>query len=254
MEVDAETSMAGVQTDTIHREEIILEHLTHVQYIARRIHGRLPPCVLLEDLVHAGVLGLLDAMQKYDRQKNVTLKAYAEFRIRGAILDSLRDGDWGPRALRRQARRLEEAISRSQARLGREPTEQEIALVLKMSLQDVHRLRRDLDALQIEDFQELRASQSSAEHGYAEDPFSKTSRSEMTDLLEKAIAELSERERQVLTLYHFRELPMKEVGAALGIGESRVSQIHSAALIRLRAHFMELITPRCGSCGPTLLA
>jgi RNA polymerase sigma factor for flagellar operon FliA len=125
---EQKTSPAMLELDDAQREKLLLEHLPQVHYIARRIHGRLPPQVLLEDLVHAGILGLMDAVRKYDPSKNVQLKHYAEFRIRGAILDSLRQVDWGPRTLRRQARRLEKAILDCKARLGRDPSEPEMAV------------------------------------------------------------------------------------------------------------------------------
>src|SRR5271168_974981 len=125
------SSATAIKLDDAQREHLLLDHLPQVQYIARRIHDRLPPQVLLEDLVHAGILGLMDAVRKYDPAKNVQLKHYAEFRIRGAILDSLRLVDWSPRALRRQARRLEQATLDCKARLGGDPGEAEIAAELK---------------------------------------------------------------------------------------------------------------------------
>lgn len=247
METLVDVGLAQFDTDAARREELVLEQLSHVHFIARRIHCRLPPQVPLEDLVHAGVIGLLDAVEKYDPAKNVRLKAYAEFRIRGAILDSLREGDWSPRALRREARRLEKAISACECRLGRTPTEQEIAAELEVSLSELQRLMRDIDGLEVEDLQNALAAGElpwNHEAGWGqEDPFSATVRSEMTRLLMDAIAELSERERQVLTLYHFKELPMKDVGSALGIGESRVSQIHSTALLRLREQLTDAMSP-----------
>lgn len=227
-------------------EKLLLDHLPHVHYVARRIHTRLPPQVLLEDLVHAGILGLMDAVRKYDPSKNVQLKHYAEFRIRGAILDSLRLVDWSPRALRRQARRLEQAISHCKARLGRDPSEAEIAAELEVSLDSLQHLRGDLRGLDIESLQssvedsggESPDSQARSED---EDPYQQALRSEMTSLLELAITELPAREREVLALYHFQELTMKEVGEVLRIGESRVSQIHSAALSRLRTRLLEIV-------------
>jgi len=150
--------------DEVQCEKLLLDHLPHVQYVARRIHTRLPPQVLLEDLVHAGILGLMDAVRKYDPSKNVQLKHYAEFRIRGAILDSLRLVDWSPRALRRQARRLEQAISCCKARLGRDPSEVEIAAELEVSLDSLQHLRGDLRGLDIESLQ------SSAEDNGGEPP------------------------------------------------------------------------------------
>jgi RNA polymerase sigma factor for flagellar operon FliA len=232
--------------DEVQCEKLLLDHLPHVQYVARRIHTRLPPQVLLEDLVHAGILGLMDAVRKYDPSKNVQLKHYAEFRIRGAILDSLRLVDWSPRALRRQARRLEQAISRCKARLGRDPSEVEIAAELEVSLDSLQHLRGDLRGLDIESLQSS-AEDSGGEpldslaRSEDEDPYQQALRSEMTSLLELAITELPAREREVLALYHFQELTMKEVGEVLRIGESRVSQIHSAALSRLRAKLLEIV-------------
>ncbi len=239
--------------DEAQREKVLLDHLPQVQYIARRIHDRLPPQVLLEDLVHAGILGLIDAVRKYDPGKNVQLKHYAEFRIRGAILDSLRQVDWSPRTLRRQARRLEQAICDCRARLGRDPSEPEIAAQLNISLDGLQQLLGDLRGLDIGSLQ-TEASESADEVSQPRaadeenDPYQQTLRSELNGLLERAMGELPDRERQVLALYHYEELTMKEVGALLKIGESRVSQIHSAALLRLRGRMCELTgwAPRYG--------
>jgi RNA polymerase sigma factor for flagellar operon FliA len=232
--------------DEVRRDQLLLEHLPQVQFIARRIHDRLPSQVLLEDLVHAGIIGLMDAVRKYDPTKNVQLKHYAEFRIRGAILDSLRQVDWSPRTLRRQGRRLEQAISDCKGKLSRDPTEPEIAAELGMSLENLQHLMGELRGLDIGSLQGNANEHGGGEEAIQqrpcsqeEDPFHQTLRSEITGLLEKAIGELPERERQVLALYHFEELTMKEVGAALGIGESRVSQIHTSALLRLRVRLRE---------------
>jgi RNA polymerase sigma factor for flagellar operon FliA len=235
------------------RDQLVLDHLEQVQYVARRIHSRLPPQVILEDLVHAGVLGLMDAVRKYDPNKNVQLKHYAEFRIRGAILDSLREVDWSPRTLRQQARRLNRAIADCKARLGRDPIESEISAELQISLESLQRLRSELRGLEITSLtsdagdpggETPHVFRSSAEEP---DPYQQTLRSEMASLLESAIGELPERERDVLTLYHFKELTMKEIGAVLRVGESRVSQIHTAALVRLRERLLERLgkTRRC---------
>ncbi|HWG57909.1 MAG TPA: FliA/WhiG family RNA polymerase sigma factor [Candidatus Acidoferrales bacterium] len=222
------------------REQLLLDHLPQVQHIARRIHDRLPPQVPMEDLVHAGILGLLDAVRKFNPGKNVQLKHYAEFRIRGAILDSLRDVDWSPRALRRQGRKIEQASSDCKLRLGRAPTDTELASELEMSLDRLQRLQGELRGLEVASLQaetsELGGEEAipASVGAQEEDPYQQTLRSEMSSLLAHAIGELPSREREVLALYHFEELTMKEVGAALGIGESRVSQIHTTALLRLR--------------------
>ena len=128
-------SCGPIAFDKTQREQVIIEQLPQVRYIARRIHARVPPQVLLEDLVHAGILGLLEAVNKYDPNKNVQLRHYAAFRIRGAILDSLRAVDWGTRDLRRKARRIERAILDCKARFRREPTESEIAAELGVTLE-----------------------------------------------------------------------------------------------------------------------
>jgi RNA polymerase sigma factor FliA len=246
--MEQKLAMTAIAQDNGQRELLLLEHLPQVQYIARRIHDRLPLQVLLEDLVHAGVLGLMDAVKKYDPGKNVQLKHYAEFRIRGAILDSLRQVDWSPRTLRRQARRLEQAVLDCKARLRRDPTEPEIAVELQMSLASLQHLLGELRGLDIGSLQadtndpNFKEVVQQCRGVDEEDPYHQTLRSEMSGLLDKAICELSPREREVLSLYHFEELTMKEVGAVLGIGESRVSQIHTAAVIRLRARLGELLS------------
>ena len=227
--------------DVGERERLLAEHLPEVRYIARRIHGRLPLHVPLEDLVHAGVIGLIDAVDKFDPLKQVQLKSYAKFRIRGAILDSLRASDWSPRSLRRQARRLEEVHREISAGLGRTPTETELAQQLDMALPDFQRLLGELRGLELGSLQTRSGENLQEAGGFARpsdgpdaDPFSLCLRSEMKSHLIHAMDGLEERERQVLALYYAEELTMKEVGAMLGIGESRVSQIHSAAVIRLR--------------------
>lgn len=233
-------------TDENEREKLVLEHLPQVHYVARRIHDRLPSQVALEDLVHAGVIGLIDAVRKFDPAKNVRLKHYAEFRIRGAILDSLREMDWSPRSLRRNARRMQQAFAGCKARLGREPSESEIAAELNISLEALQQLRNDLRRLEIarlqgeDDPSTAEDAQPSESVPETNDPHEMAVRSEMNDLLERAISELPDRERRVLRLYDYEELTMREIGAILNVGESRVSQIHTSALLRLRARMREL--------------
>jgi RNA polymerase sigma factor for flagellar operon FliA len=230
------------------RDRILVEQLPQVRYLARRIHERLPRHVPLEDLVHAGVIGLIDALNKFDRSKHVQFGSYAKFRIRGAILDSLREMDWGPRELRRKARKIEEAHRKLSFELSRAPTENEMAAEVGMALKDFQHLLGELDSLEIGS---LRIE--SPWDGKEEDlcdylpnapedtPFFRCLRSEMKDLLAKLISELPQKEQQVLALYYFEELTMKEVGAVLGIGESRVSQIHSLAVVRLRSRLEEVM-------------
>jgi len=236
------------------RDRLLVEQLPQVKYIAKRIHDRLPPHVLLEDLIHAGILGLIEAVQRFDPARHVELKSYAKHRIHGAILDSLRDLDWSPRPLRRKARRIEEAHQKLRARLGYSPSESQLAEELNMSLDKFQHLLGelrglDLRSLQSESLEEdsQRGVSAVTPSTTAEDPFSLCLRAEMTGFLAQAIAELPDRERQLLALYYYEELTMKEVGAVLRIGEARVSQLHSTAIIRLRARMNELLEAQ----GPT---
>jgi len=242
-----------VWQDKEDRDRILLEQLPQVRYLARRIHERLPRHVPLEDLVHAGVVGLIDALNKFDASKHVQFGSYAKFRIRGAILDSLREMDWGPRELRRKARKVDEAHRKLSLELSRAPTENEMAQELELSLAQFQHLLGEIDSLEVgslrvespwdgkeEDLCDYLPSR------HEDTPFYRCLRSEMKDLLARAIAELPEKERQVLALYYFEELTMKEVGAVLGIGESRVSQIHSLAVVRLRSRLDEIMAAKGG--------
>jgi RNA polymerase sigma factor FliA len=227
--------------DSVERQRLLNENLAEVRYIARRIHDRLPSHVPFEDLVHAGILGLIDAVDKFDPTKNVQLKSYARFRIRGAILDGLRQMDWSPRNLRRQARRIEDTHRELAAELGRAPSEPELAARMGLALEEFQRLLGELRGLDLGSLQ-AQSEESGGDDMVAavasrteEDPFQLTLRTEMRTLLTQAVEELEEKERQVLGLYYLEELTMKEVGTILHIGESRVSQIHTAALIRLRS-------------------
>jgi len=234
-------------TNEDERERILMEQLPQVRYIARRIHERLPRHVPFEDLVHAGVVGLIDALSKFDQSKHVQFSSYAKFRIRGAILDSLRELDWSPRELRRKGRQVEEAYNQISVQLGRTPSETDLARALHMRLDELQSLLAELDALEVGSLR-VESAHSGKEEDLAdsvaakqeETPFFQCLRSEMRHLLAGAIAELPEKEQRVLSLYYYEELTMKEVGAVLGIGESRVSQIHSLAMIRLRARLGSL--------------
>lgn len=232
------------------QERLLLEQLPQVRYIARRIHDRLPAHIPFDDLVQAGILGLMEALHKYDPAKNVELKTYAKHRIQGAILDSLRDLDWSPRPLRKKARQLEQAHQRLRAQFGRPATEPELAIELGIELKDLQRLLGDLRGLDLGSFQDEftesgqeRESLAAPTQGPDQEPFAQCLKGELRDLLSSAVCELQPRERQVLSLYYFEELTMKEVGAVLGVGEARVSQIHSAALVRLRSRMRTLLEP-----------
>ncbi|MDR3723805.1 MAG: FliA/WhiG family RNA polymerase sigma factor [Terracidiphilus sp.] len=228
------------------QERILLEHLPIVRYLARRIHERLPQHVDIEDLVSAGVVGLMDAFQKFDPGKKVQFRSYAQFRIRGAILDSLRTLDWSPRELRRKGRAVEEAIRSVTGRIGHAPGEAEVAEEMGLGLEEYQQLLGDLKGLEIGTLHMERNEDSGEEElAYVpgrpeEDPLFLCLRGELEDRLSESIANLPDRERLVMTLYYYEEMTMREIGLALGVVESRVSQVHASAVAHLRSALRDL--------------
>ena len=236
----------AVPSLTSEQERVLLEHLPIVRFLARRIHERLPQHVDIEDLVSAGVVGLMDAFAKFDPQKKVQFRSYAQFRIRGAILDSLRTLDWSPRELRRKGRAVEEAIRVLTARMGRAPGEGEVALEMALSLDEYQQLLGDLKGLEIGTLHMERNEDSGEEElAYVpgrpeEDPLFRCLRGELEERLAEAISQLPDRERLVMSLYYYEEMTMREIGLALGVVESRVSQVHASAVVHLRAALKDL--------------
>lgn len=231
---------AGCYPTSSSSEETLKEHLPMVRFLALRMRERLPQQVEIEDLISAGIVGLMDAMQKFDPKKKVQFRTYAQFRVRGAMLDSLRALDWGPRDLRRKARAVEEAIRSLSTTLGKAPTESEIAKELGMGLHAYQQLLSELSGLELSSLNETPVDDGGVEAlslipaGPEDDPFLQCQNSEMRRMLAEAIANLPERERLVLTLYYYEELTMREVGSVMGVVESRVSQLHGSAMARLR--------------------
>jgi RNA polymerase sigma factor FliA len=236
----------GGQVMTAEQERALLEHLPVVRFLARRIHERLPQHVDIEDLVSAGVVGLMDAFTKFDPDKKVQFRSYAQFRIRGAILDSLRLLDWSPRELRRKGRAVEEAIRTLTARMGRAPGEPEVAEEMELGLEQYQLLLGELKGLEIGTLHIERNEDSGDEElayvpGHPEDdPLFRCLRGELEGRLADAISNLPDRERLVMTLYYYEEMTMREIGLALGVVESRVSQMHAAAVVHLRAALRDL--------------
>ncbi len=223
-------------------QKIVFEQMPQVKYIARRIHEHLPQHIPFEDLLHAGIVGLIDALNKFDSEKNVKFASYAKFRIRGAILDSLRDLDWSPRDLRRRSRQIDTVMQKLQTELGRTVSEPELAKALGLSLRELHHLVNEIRGLEIGSLQ-CEANGEGQETDLAQniagppdqDPLTLYLVSERKQRLEDAISHLPEREQQVLMLYYQQELTMREVGELMGVGESRVSQIHTLAVEHLRS-------------------
>jgi RNA polymerase sigma factor for flagellar operon FliA len=222
------------------RDQIILEHLPLVKVIALRVHENLPVHVDLDDLVHAGVLGLFDAVDKFDPSKQVQFSSYAKHRIKGAILDSLRQLDWASRDLRRRHKQVEAVTRDLSGELQRAPTEAEIAERLGVEVDRWRQMARDLRNVGL-----ISASTRSTDHpdlpapdfpGAPDtQPDSMCARQEMRQVLGEAMKTLPERYQKVVVLYYTNELTMKEIGGMLGINESRVSQIHKAALEKMAA-------------------
>ena len=229
--------------DEDRRQALILEQLPQVYHIATRIHERLPRQVPLEDLVHEGVLGLMGALANFDNSKQVQFQTYASFRIRGAILDSLRKMDWASRPLRAKGRRVTNAVAELVAALGRQPTEQEIADHVGMTVAKLQKLLADLDGLMLmgqESFAPYDSSETqdlieTAPSKGDDDPFALCLREEIRGELAKSIAQLPQREQLLLSLYYREELTMREVAEVIGVRQSRASQIHSMILLKLKA-------------------
>jgi RNA polymerase sigma factor for flagellar operon FliA len=231
---------------TVEQERVLLEHLPMVRFLARRIHERLPRHVEIEDMISAGVVGLMDAFAKFDPEKKVQFRSYAQFRIRGAILDSLRTLDWGPRELRRKGRAVEEAVRVLMAKLGRPPNEAEVAAETGQSLGEYQQLLGDLKGLEIGTLH-IERNEDSGEDELAylpgrpeDDPLFRCLRGELEGRLTRAIAGLPDRERLVMTLYYYEEMTMREIGLALGVVESRISQVHSSAVLHLRVALKDM--------------
>lgn len=223
------------------RNQSVIDHLPMIRAIARRIHRGLPLHVEVEDLVSAGVLGLMDAWARFDERKQVQFRSYAQFRVRGAILDSLRGLDWGPRELRRKSRVAQEVIRTLTQQMGTAPCEAQIAEELGVPLSEYQQLLGDLHRVEVGSLQVEHSDGSEAEEvAYLsgipeEDPLFRCLAGELRKHLVDAIDELPEKERLVLTLYYYEELTLKEIGLTLGVVESRVSQIRSSAVLRLRS-------------------
>ncbi len=224
------------------KQQIVLEHTPLIRYIVSRIAARLPPHVDLEDLHNTGVIGLMDAIDKFDPHRDCKFRTYAEFRVKGAILDELRALDWVPRSVRQKGRTLERAVEEVEARLGRAADEDEVADALGIELPDLHVLASQANSVSVVYMEQLRGSDESdaplpgdiIEDPHSENPFEWLLARRDAEALAHGIAHLPEREKLVITLYYYEDLSMKEIGTVLGITESRICQIHAKALRRLR--------------------
>jgi len=223
------------------RDALIAAHLGKVRYIADRMAAKLPPSIELDDLYGAGVIGLIDAVERFDASRGIAFTTFAEMRVRGAMLDNLRSLDWASRTTRKRAKEVQKVYQTIEQRTGAPATEEAVAEQLKISVADLRETLQDLRGLTVANLNEredetgLSLMDNLRDHGAS--PLEQLEDAESRKLLAQAIDKLPERERQVVALYYVEELTMKEIGEVLNVSESRVSQMRTQAMIRLRANF-----------------
>lgn len=231
----------GTRAPTHPSEETVRQYLPLVRWLVQRLAARKPPQVEIDEMVSWGIEGLLDALTKYDPRKQAAFETYAQFRIRGAILDRLRGMDWVSRSIRQKASLLEKTYQRLEGSLGRPATEEEVAEALDLSLPALHALLTEVGQMSLFSLEDLgidggrdRLQVERALGGDAHDPMQAVLGRERARLVADAITRLPEKERTVVALYYHDGLTMKAAGAVLGLTESRVSQLHAQALLRMR--------------------
>ncbi|MCO4754952.1 MAG: FliA/WhiG family RNA polymerase sigma factor [Bacteriovoracaceae bacterium] len=225
------------------KDQIIVEYAPLVKFIAQKIASRLPSNIELDDLISCGVIGLMDAIQKFDPSRDNKFKTYAEFRIRGAILDELRSQDWVPRSVREKSKQLEKAYAKLERELGRPANDDEMCKELECSLEDFHDMvnkSKSVSLLNIDDSASFNRGDKKLmmgllEHRRSSNPFSAVNYKSAQNIIKEGIKALPEKQRLVLSLYYFEDLNLKEIGQVLDVTESRVSQLHTQAILKLKA-------------------
>jgi RNA polymerase sigma factor for flagellar operon FliA len=232
------------------REELILKYSPLIKYVAGKLAMRLPPNISQDDLISSGVIGLMDAIEKFDSSKKIRFKTYAEFRIRGAILDELRSLDWVPRSIRKKATELEKTYHYLEKVLNRPPKDKEVAEALDISIENFHKL---LDKTKNVTFLDIETIRRRMPDNNEEDlfdligndneinPFTLLNKTEIKEILTKAINSLPEKEKIVVSLYYYEDLTMREIGEIMGYTESRISQMHTKAMLRLRVRLASIV-------------
>ena len=227
------------KTDARLREDLVLKYAPLVKYISDRMAMRLPPNISREELVSAGIVGLIDALDKFDSEMGIKFQTYAEHRIKGSILDELRKMDWIPRSVRKDIHRIEDAIIAVKSRLVREPEDSEVAKEMGIDIDSYYRTisrARGVGLLSLDDIMPDGSSPRFAKQASnAPSPFDELKIKELKKLISKSLVSLSNKEQLVISLYYYDELTLKEIAKVLDLTESRISQIHSKAIIRLRA-------------------
>ena len=225
------------------KQDLIVEYVPLIRLVAQKIARKLPPNISLDDLISSGVIGLMDAIDKYDPSRDNQFKTYAEFRIRGSILDELRAQDWVPRSIREKSKILDRAYRRLEQKFGRPVSVRELAQSLKMSVSHVHELISEVSTSTMvtldEDvrqfpFQDRKSILGVLEQMKANNPHFQANFKNIKKALQESLRDLPENERMVLSLYYYEDLNLKEIGAVLDVTESRISQIHSQAVAHLQ--------------------
>jgi RNA polymerase sigma factor FliA len=238
-------SHAIVPVDPELREKLILEHLPQVKLIARRIHERLPVSVSLDDLISTGVIGLIAAIDRYDIRHDVKLKTYAEYKIRGAILDSLRGLDWAPRQQRKRSKQIEAAIAVLEQEHQRTPTEEEIAGYLNLSVGEYQDWLTEIRGLTLGSLENAGTEDDGCDllrylaNNDEQWPSQIVERAALEALLAEAIEKMPNLERTVLSLYYYEEMTLREIAKIVDLHESRISQLKSQAILRLRSYMQK---------------
>jgi len=223
-------------------DTVVEQHGPLVKRIAYHLMSRLPPSVQADDLIQAGMIGLIEAARNYDATQGASFETYAGIRIRGSMLDEIRKGDWAPRSLHRKVREVSRAIHEIEARASRDARDEEVAERLGISIDAYHQILRDATGHKVFSIEDLVAGSESLSEGLGEiipGPFDEVEHAEFRDALARAVSSLPEREQLVMSLYYDDELNLREIGAVLHVSESRVCQIHGQALVRLRARMAE---------------
>ena len=241
------------RVDLAEQEQMVLQYAPLIKYIASRLALRLPSHISLEDLISSGIIGLIDAIHKFDPSKNISFKTYAEFRIKGAMLDELRSLDWMPRSVRKKSHMVEQAYAKLQKSLGRPAEAEEVAQTLGLGLEDFYKLLDETKALSLVALDGPHKTMSRSleqlepdlpeilQDAQVWDSFLAVHLSELQEIMVRAIEALPDKEKLLISLYYYEELTMKEIGEIMGYTESRISQLHTQAMYRLRHQLRDYV-------------
>ena len=230
--------------DILSQRELVDTYAPLVKRIAYHLMSKLPPSVQVDDLIQSGMIGLLEAAKNYDASQGASFETYAGIRVRGSMLDEIRKGDWAPRSLHRKVREIAKAVSELEAEHGRDARDEEVAERLDMTLEEYYHTLQDASSYRVFSFEDLPTKDEGMSEGLTAnilEPTVQVEQDMFKQALAKAIAGLPERERLVMSLYYKEELNLRETGEVIGVSESRVCQIHAAALIRLKSRMTEWV-------------